>query len=96
MANKWKIKKASDDGVEMYIPYSNIILKIKGRKYDNYGAIALVCYTDNMNRTFQNEQIDEKSLNILEQQVADELNPLVKQIGRKFNEIMKSKGFTYI
>lgn len=98
MANKWTLKsnlkkKASLDGVKIPIPYTNDGLTVRATKYDKYAKIELGCYFGSMSYFFQHPTLDEASLNDLEKQIANELKPLVEQVGKKFNEIVISKGF---
>jgi len=80
----------------MPIPNSIVGLLIRCNKYDGnrYTNIELAGYFDNnKGKRYYNDKISNEELQSFKKQVLNELKPLVDQIGEKFDELVRAKGF---
>lgn len=103
MANKWTLKKQASE--EVVIPNSTVGLycNIYTSAFDNSInaglAGTLIGGGQNSNYTYSNDNKykypGKETINadVLKEEVMNELKPYIEELGNKFDEIMKSKGF---
>lgn len=95
MANKWTLKKKAGkiDNYKNAIDIPNTNFGIYCDAGSEHVRLSVVTH-GNMPTYFSSlEEMSEEQQNALENEVNSQLQPLIEQIGNKFGEIMKSKGF---